>query len=266
MKLATNEKLVRFGFLARIGMAATRIRFNETTLVEVGDGRCWAKRRLPWSPLLVRLANAYAKATGLPMRMLGERQWQDYETLVFRELLGLATPFRKGKRLLLPEAQGEPLGTILANSSMAQKQAALELAAGELGRLHQQKIRHPLAGCLLPFSHGDATPDNVVVDLDGHRATWVDFETVHPADMPACLRQADDLRALLCGLAPILPADELFGTVTSMLAIYKDEEVLLALRGSLCDWNRRSRARSLAMAATGEGHWRCLLQAVCSVI
>lgn len=242
---------------------ATRIRFNRTTLVEVDGARYWTKGRLACSSMLVVMANAYAKATGLPMRMLAEGPWLDYESRAVEELLGWGVPLRKGKQLLLPLARGEPLRNILANSSAAQKQEALELATRELARLHHRWIHHPLAGCMQSFSHADATPGNVVVDLDRRAATWLDFETVHPPGMPAHCRHADDLRTLLCGLTPILSADELPAMTRAVLAVYQEANVLAALRETFCYWNRRPRARLLAMPATGETQWRCLLEAVC---
>jgi hypothetical protein len=212
--------------------------------------------------MLVLMANSYAKATHLPMRMLSEQHWLVYEKRAYEELLDWGRPFHEGKRLFLPEAQGELLSNVLAGSALGEKQAALELATRELARLHHCQIQHPFEGSFEPFSHADATCDNVLVDLESGRATWLDFETIHPVGIPGQFRQADDLRILLCGLAAILPAKELPGMVHAALAVYNDESVLAALKETFFFWNRRPRARSLVMPATIDAQWRLLLQTV----
>src|SRR5206468_6174437 len=129
-----------------IGAAASRIRFNRTVFTEIEGAGYWAKRRLPWSSLLVLMANSYAKATGLPMRMLGERRWLDYEGRVYEELLPLGKPLRNGQCLFLPHVRGKVLRGVLGSGNEAEKQRTLELATLELARLHGCQILHPLAG------------------------------------------------------------------------------------------------------------------------
>lgn len=253
---------MRHGWFQHVGRAAARIRFNETKVVLLHGSRYWAKKRLPHSAALVVLANAYARGTGLPLRMLGKSDWLKYEAAVYQRLLGQGTVLRQGNRLLLPHLRGELLASLLASGSAEEKKRALALAVRALGRLHAQQVEHPFINQARWFSHADATVTNVLVDLEFETATWVDFETIHPASMVTEETHADDLRTLLCGVAAVVLQEELPELIEVALASYPDGRVLEALRMLFGYWHQRPALRLLAMPAPGAAQWQCLVDVV----
>jgi hypothetical protein len=101
------------------------------------------------------------------------------------------------------------LGRLLADKMTTgdAKLKALRLAASALGELHR-----------LGETHGDATVENIAVDLASERAGWFDFDAVHLPGSAFGLRRADDLRALIfsaAGRASEVAPEELVQAVLS---------------------------------------------------
>jgi hypothetical protein len=81
-------------------------------------------------------------------------------------------------------------------------------------------------GVCRPFSHADATARNVLCDVAGGRATWIDFETLHDPCQTVAWRQADDLRALIWSAAETTGADAYGSLCAAILDSVSDAAVL----------------------------------------
>ena len=122
------------------------------------------------------------------VRVLPQRDWEERERQVYRNLRGASIRIDADGMLVLPCLAGETLASLLENPELEEpvRKRAIELAVVALAEFHR-----------LGFTHGDAMAENVLVDLEAGAAHWFDFETIHDSSRPLAWRRADDVRALL---------------------------------------------------------------------
>jgi hypothetical protein len=194
-----------FRLCLALGRALRAWRYSAVRIVEQGGGMEVRKRRRLYAPLLVWLGGPLGRVLDTGVRVLPQREWEERERRVWREVHGREVRVHDGGVLVLPFLPGRTLAALLEDAALAPaaRHGAARLAARALADFHR-------AG----FTHGDAMAENVMVELGGGVARWFDFETVHDDGRPLAWRRADDLRALLATcLIRTVPAErpETFG-------------------------------------------------------
>src|SRR5437868_13384461 len=101
----------------------------------------------------------------------------------------------------------------------------LEAAAHEYCRAHQ-RWSDEFAG---PWSHGDATMENVMYNEKTGRARLIDFELIHEKSLPAKSRQADDVLVFLLDLIGVVPTRQWFPFTLYVWNAYENACVIGAL-------------------------------------
>jgi hypothetical protein len=228
-------------------------RYSTVRMVEEHGELQVRKYRSFYAPLLVWLGGPLLRLLDAGVRVLPQRDWEEREREVYRNLRGTSIRIDDGM-LVLPRLAGETLATLLEDPELEEsvRKKCIELAVLALAELHH-----------LGFTHGDATAENVTVDLaprpcpgDRERSSkggtgaahWFDFEAIHESTRPLAWRRADDLRALLVtclvGTVPERRAE----TLQRILDVYANEEVARLLATSFTSVWRRQLAFHLAQA------------------
>jgi len=194
---------VRFGlphrFRRALGLLMRHVKACRTR--RQADAGQFIRARTWYAACLIPPGNWYLTWLSTGVSILPTRRWLDWECRMHAELSPLLAQ-RAGRRLVLPRIAGESLADILSSPTPdpLHKDRAVRLAAAALVRTHRHHVLWP-DGVTRPFSHGDATARNVLCDVAGGRATWIDFETLHDPRRTVAWRQADDLRALIWSAA-----------------------------------------------------------------
>ncbi|HEX2165690.1 MAG TPA: hypothetical protein VHG09_00510 [Longimicrobiales bacterium] len=189
------------------------------------------KRRALYAPLLVWLGDPLVRMLDTGVRVLPQREWEERERLIYRNLYGTSIRIEGDRTLVLPCLPGQTLANLLEKSELetSARNSAIELAVVALGEFHR-------AG----FTHGDAMAENVMVDLETGVARWFDFETVHDPGRPIEWRRADDLRALIATCLLRSPHADVAETVRIVLDSRAGEEAVRLVAVSFASAFRRS--------------------------
>ena len=174
------------------------------------------KHRRGYAPLLVWMGGPLVRILDTGVRVLPQRDWEERERLIYRNLRGQSIRIDIDGMLVLPCLAGETLAALLANPGLPEsaRTRAIALAARALARFHSQGS-----------THGDAMAENVLVDLEAGVAHWFDFETLHDPDRPMAWRRADDVRALLVTCLVRTAPEKVAETLHLILDAYSNEEV-----------------------------------------
>ena len=173
------------------------------------------------------------------VRILPQREWEERERTVYRDLYDAATRIDADRVLILPCLAGETLATLLedANVEEPRRQSAIESAVVALAEFHA-------AG----FTHGDAMAENVMIDVGAGVARWFDFETVHDPSRSMAWRRADDVRALLGTCLTRTSAEKRAATLGFILDVYANDDVIRVLTANFTSVWRRALTFHLAQA------------------
>jgi hypothetical protein len=222
------------GWLLRAG------RYSTARIVRDGGGCQVQKRRSVHAPLLVWMGDPLVRILDAGVRVLPQREWEERERELYRSLRGTSIRVDADGTLVLPCLAGETLATLLAGPELeaSVRTRAIDAAVVALSAFHQRG-----------FTHGDATAENVMVDLDTGAAHWFDFETVHDSARPVVWRRADDVRALLVSCLVRLAPERRAESLRVILDVYGDEEVTRVLAWSVTSVFRRALPFHLAQAA-----------------
>jgi hypothetical protein len=171
-----------------------RIKINTLTRREEGGRAVWCKRRRRSAKLLIPIANAFYRAAGNPVQILGEtRAWHAWEIACLSDLHG--GRYRAWSEpagvLCADEVPGTSLSSHLDRGSVTEEMFVA--AAREFRRAHEVSCARFPAG----WSHGDPHSGNVIFDEVSGEARLIDFEVQHYASMPATARHTDDLLVFL---------------------------------------------------------------------
>lgn len=225
-----------FGRLLRSG------RYSQARVVDRDGEREVRKRRSFYAPLLVWLGDPLMRMLGTGVRVLPKREWEARERQVHGRLRDRSIRVDADGTLVLPYLAGETLAAVLehqnSEAEAGARTRAIELAVLALVDFHRRG-----------FTHGDATAENVVIDLEAGAAQWFDFETVHDPRRPIVWRRADDLRALLFTSVIRMVPEQRAGIVQIVLDLYGDEDVVRVLATSFTSVWRRPLTFHLAQAA-----------------
>ena len=197
------------------------------------------KHRLFYAPLLVWMGGVLVRILDGGVRVLPQRDWEERERQVYRDLRAASIRIDAGGVLVLPCLAGETLASLLENPELEEpvRKRAIELAVVALAEFHR-----------LGFTHGDAMAENVLVDLEAGAANWFDFETVHDSSRPLAWRRADDVRALLATCLLRTGPGQLAETLELVLDVYDDDGVARVLATSFTSVFRRPLILHLAQA------------------
>ncbi len=194
------------------------------------DAGQFIRARTWYAAWLIPPGNWYLSWLSTGVSMLPTSLWLDWECRMYAELSPLLAQRAGRRQLLLPRIPGETLAAILSapTQELSRKIQAVRLAAAALIETHRHNVPWP-DGISRPFSHGDATARNVLCDVTGGRATWIDFETLHDPCRTVAWRQADDLRALVWSAAESIGSDAFEALCAAILDVVSDTAVLREL-------------------------------------
>jgi hypothetical protein len=222
-----------------LGRLLRSARYSETRIISRDGELEVRKRRSFHAPLLVWMGGPLVRILNTGVRVLPQRDWEERERQLYRDLHGASIRIVGDGILVLPHLAGETLATLLEDPELDEsvRKRAIERAVVALVEFHAQG-----------FTHGDAMAENVLVDLEAGVARWFDFETVHDSSRPMAWRQADDVRALLVTCLVRTVPGRLAETLLLILDVYANEGVIRLLAASFTSVFRRPLAFHLAQA------------------
>jgi hypothetical protein len=230
---------VYFGRCLALGRLLRSGRYSKSQIVSQDGTLQVRKSRLFYAPLLVWMGGPLVRILDTGVRILPQREWEERERLIYQSLYGTAIRIDAGGTLVLPCLAGETLATLLDHPKLeeAVRKRAIERAVIALAELHHRGL-----------THGDATAENVRVDLEAGAAHWFDFETLHDPRSPIAWRRADDVRALLVTSLVRTGPEQLAETLQLILEVYADEGVTRVLATNFTSVWRRPLPFHLAQA------------------
>jgi hypothetical protein len=155
------------------------------------------KTRTATSQQIAETANLFFGLANIPIRFLSKMEdWQRWEIDCYHMLNG--DGFRafavRTNGICVEKVPGRSLWDHMIGATLTRPM--IEAAANELRRVHQLGNAE-FAG---PWSHADATMQNVIYDEKTGRARLIDFEIMHEKSLSATERHADDLVVFLLDL------------------------------------------------------------------
>lgn len=236
----------------RLGIATwlASIELHHVRQQQVDDRKFIIKRRTLWARLLIPSGNLFLRLSGSRVTALPVKEWHRWEQVMRNSPADdfLKTNFSES---LDPESlvsllhPGRTLDAILRdeNSTTDQMRHAISLAFDQLLLLHARKgswrgiVRSEAQSApeevMQPLSHGDATVENVCVDLENESAAWFDFDMRHRTQLSAAERHADDVRAFLFSAAAVSPRERIQQMVEQCLEKIESDELRCALLAQL---------------------------------
>jgi hypothetical protein len=155
------------------------------------------KTRNPGSEQIADSANLFFRLAGIPIRFCSKiEEWQQWEVECYRLLNGDAfRAFTVGNHSVCVEkVPGRSLWDHMVEGTLTRQM--MQAGAREFRRVHQLWSGE-FDG---PWSHGDATMQNVIYDSKTDRARLIDFEIVHEKSLAPAARHADDVVVCLLDL------------------------------------------------------------------
>ncbi len=214
-----------------LGRLLRSARYSTVRIIVHQDGRRLVrKHRRVYAPLLIWMSGLLVRVLNAGVRVLPQREWEQRERRIYRNLYDTSIEVGAGGVLVLPYLAEHTLATLLADPAQeeSRRKRAIELATLGLAEFHRQG-----------FTHADAMAENVLVDLEAGVAYWFDFETVHEAGRPLAWRRADDVRALLVTCLLRTVPEKRGETLASILDVYGEPEVTRVLLASFASvWHR----------------------------
>lgn len=226
-------------------------KYSKVWIEKADRGLQIRKRRSYYAPLLIWMGGPLNRMLNTGVRVLPQREWEERERQLYKSFRGITIQVDAGGTLLLPRLSGETLASLLESSKLEQplRKRAIGLAVAALAEFHRVGI-----------SHGDATAENVFIDLGPRTAHWFDFETIHDQSRTAIWRRADDVRALLASCLSRTPPDKRAETLQLVLDAYADEEVHRILVTRFARILHRPLPFHLAQAALSIGSYKEIAQ------
>jgi hypothetical protein len=204
----------------------SELKVNSIVEETVGGRSVFVKNRHLHGVELTALANFFFQLCKIPIRFQSNcRDWRRWEMKCFKMLNGdrfhIWSP---DERTVIEEKlPGKTIWHHVTQGTLTPRM--LQATAAELHRAHQL-WSDEFQG---PWSHGDATMENVVYDPNTDRARLIDFEIVHADSMSATARQADDLLVFLLDMAGTVSRSQWLPLALCFLQAYGDEKVIAKL-------------------------------------
>ncbi len=168
------------------------------------------KSRRAYGHIAIQLGNFYLQLQKCGVEILRNGEWIRWEKAVQNAMdvadCNQKTELSSGDSHTFTRRHvpGSSLRDLLKEDRYPEqlKFAAIEWAVDSLCQLHRLHADWG-SGVIQSVSHGDATINNVIVDLP--KATWIDFDMRHLPELPELDRHTDDVRALVFSAAVFLP-------------------------------------------------------------
>src|SRR5919204_742263 len=155
------------------------------------------KTRTATSQQIAETANLFFGLASIPIRFLSKvEDWQRWEIDCYHMLNGDGfRAFAVGANgICVEQVPGRSLWDHMIEATLTR--SMIQAAASELQRAHELWS----AAFDGPWSHADATMQNVMYDEKTRRARLIDFEIIHDKSLSATERHADDLVVFLLDL------------------------------------------------------------------
>jgi hypothetical protein len=188
------------------------------------------KTRNPGSEQIADSANLFFRLAGIPIRFCSKiEEWQQWEVECYRLLNGDAfRAFTVGNHSVCAEkVPGRSLWDHMIAGTLTRQM--MQAGAKELRRAHQLWSGE-FGG---PWSHGDATMQNVIYDSKTDRARLIDFEIVHEKSLGPAARHVDDVVVCLLDLLAKGPIRQWLPLSVAFLETYRDRDVLAEINQRL---------------------------------
>jgi hypothetical protein len=188
------------------------------------------KTRNGASEQIAESANLFFRLAEIPIRFWSKTdEWQRWEVDCF-QLLN-SDRFRafavRDNAVCVDKVPGRSVWDHMVAGTLTRQM--MEAAANEFHRAHQL-WSDEFAG---PWSHADATMQNVIYDEKTGRARLIDFEMAHEKSLFPAARHADDLGVFLLDLVAKGPRRQWLPLAVSFLEAYGDRNVLAKLKEHL---------------------------------
>lgn len=228
-----------FTLCRALGRLLRSTRYSNTRIVYEDGTQRVRKHRLFYAPLLLWMAGPLVRVLDAGVRVLSQRDWEQREREVYETVYGTSIRVDTDGMLVLPRVPGETLAALLENPRLdgSNRRRAIELAVVALAEFHSKG-----------FTHGDASAENVIVDVEGGTAHWIDFEIIHDSKRPVAWRRADDVRALLATCVLRTDREDVAQTLDLIVDAYGDKKVTQTLAATFTTVMRRPLAFHLGQS------------------
>ena len=181
------------------------------------------KSRNGTSEQIADSANIFFRLAGIPIRFWSKMEdWRRWEIECYHLLNGdRFRALRVGTNAIcIEKVPGRSLWDEMVEGRLSRQM--MEAAANEFRRAHQLWSAE-FEG---PWSHADATMQNVMYDPKSNRARLIDFEIVHERTQSSAARHADDLIVFLLDLIAKGGMRQWLPLAIAFLEAYDNREVL----------------------------------------
>ena len=256
-----------------LGMLLSKLRLHRVAFAANDGIDVVHKRRKVWATWVISPGNLFLKLTGSSIVVLPSSRWIAWELAVdaARQRNLVSTAGGNAIGLSCRRIPGQSLAQILAHHHVGheQKSAALRWSLLALNELHRH-VADWGDGIVQSISHGDATANNVIVNLDNGTACWIDFDTRHHPSLTEADRRTDDLRALIYSAAVHWPATRYLDLAEILIESQPECSTLRHLHARLqnewcrmttaqlaqapLQWSQASALRDALLQALGQPH------------
>ena len=229
-----------------LGAVMARCRLHQICYVDQGDVAVVIKSRRSGSRVAIYSGNLYLKLQKCEVEILRTDEWIRWEKAV-QSAMNRTTCVQKAESIADNShtftrryVSGSSLRDVLNEGLYSEevKFSAIGWAVDSLCQLHLRSADWG-SGVNQSVSHGDATVNNVIVNVDLQEANWIDFDMRHLPNVSELDRHADDLRALIFSAATCLPVSRLQRLAETAIASLNDRCLLTRFRDRLAnEWSQ----------------------------
>ena len=246
---------IRYDVKRRIAILLSMVHLNHLKSQTAGDFTVICKRRRFLANFVIWMGNWFLEFRGCRVVVLSTENWVRWEQAVDsatgRNLI-VQTPRQSNSpksQLLCRRIPGVCLSGLLRDIRVSddQKLSAVRWSLTALCQLHQV-IAEWEEGLHQSISHGDATSNNVIVDINISSACWIDFDMRHRLEIPEMDRRTDDLRTFIYSAATGLSTGFFPDLATILVSQLQDFELLKSLQRQLNKERNQSTLLQLAQS------------------
>ena len=242
--------VIQFIYESRCCLAAmlARYRLHKIRYLDQEGHAVVAKSRRAYGRIAIKLGNLYLRLQKCDVEILKTDEWIRWEKAVqnarnVADCIQQTELFAEGKHTFTrPYVSGTSLRDLLNDDRYPEEQkfTAVEWGVDSLCQLHQLQADWG-RGLIQSVSHGDATVNNVIVDVERQQATWIDFDIRHLSVLSELDRQTDDIRALVFSAAFYLPVTSFPQLAEIIKASLTNRGLLFRFRERLAnEWTQRN--------------------------
>ena len=229
-----------------LAAALARCRLHQICDVDQDGVAVVIKTRRAGSRVAIVLGNLYLQLQKCNVEILATDEWIRWEKAVQNGMdlfgCGQKSEFssRSRRAFTRRHLRGASLRDVLKEDRYSEdlKFSAIGWAVDSLCQLHRRRADWG-SGVVQSVSHGDATIDNVIVNVEVQEATWIDFDMRHLPLLAELDRHTDDLRALVFSAAVYVPVTRFPQLAEIAVASLNDRGLLSRFRERLTnEWGQ----------------------------